>query len=58
MPPECTLVLKLDGTKWTQAFPAQAGEYECDRESVVKITGRVVDQAELGPDRKSTKYTK
>jgi ABC-type branched-subunit amino acid transport system substrate-binding protein len=59
MPPECTLVLKLDGTEWTQAYPAdKPGEYECDPSWVVEISGRVVDSAELNDERISTKYLK
>ena len=59
MPPECTLVLKLDGTSWTQAFPEdKPGEYECDPSWVVEISGRVVDNAQLNDDRISTKYLK
>jgi hypothetical protein len=56
VPPACVAVIKLQGTKFVQAFPKAAGEFECDPSYVVKISGRVVDQAKLGPDRISTKY--
>lgn len=32
----CGLELKLDGTKWTQAFPAQAGAFDCNSEYAFK----------------------
>ena len=57
MPSDCGMVLKLEGTTWVQAAPEAEGEFECNPDYVVEITGRVVDQAELGPDRVSTKYT-
>jgi Periplasmic binding protein len=56
MPPECSLILKLDGTKWAQAFPEEAGQFECNPDASFKLSGRVVDQAELNADRVSTKY--
>jgi ABC-type branched-subunit amino acid transport system substrate-binding protein len=56
IPPSCVAVIKLDGPKFVQAFPKKAGEFDCDPSYVVKISGRVVDQAQLGPDRISTKY--
>jgi ABC-type branched-subunit amino acid transport system substrate-binding protein len=58
MPTECNLVLKLEGTKFVQAYPEKAGTFDCDPSYVVKISGRVVDQAQLGPDRVSTKFKK
>ena len=58
LPPECGMLLKLEGTKWVQAAPEAKGEFDCDPSYVVDITGRVVDQADLGPDRVSTKYKK
>jgi ABC-type branched-subunit amino acid transport system substrate-binding protein len=56
LPPDCGLILKLQGTKYVQYFPATAGQYDCSPDYLVKITGPVVDQAQLGPDRVSTKY--
>mgnify|MGYP006161850183 CR=1 FL=1 len=56
MPPECGMLLKLEGTSWVQVAPEEEGEFDCSPDYVVTISGRVVDQAELGPDRVSTKY--
>ena len=56
MPPECGMLLKLDGTSWVQAYPEEEGEMVCDPEGTVPLTGRVVDQAELDENRISTKY--
>jgi ABC-type branched-subunit amino acid transport system substrate-binding protein len=55
-PPECGLVLKLTGTAYQQWNPAQAGQFDCNPDYVVPVTGAVVDQAALGPDRVSTKH--
>jgi hypothetical protein len=56
MPPECSMVLKLDGTKWVQASPEQQGEFACNPDAAIELTGRVVDQAELDDNRVSTKF--
>jgi hypothetical protein len=56
LPPECAMILKLEGTSWVQAAPAEEGEMECNPEGSVELTGRVVDQAELDENRVSTKY--
>jgi ABC-type branched-subunit amino acid transport system substrate-binding protein len=56
MPAECSLLLKLDGTKWVQAFPETPGEFDCNPDGSFELSGRVVDQAQLGPDRVSTKF--
>lgn len=56
MPPECNMLLKLDGTSWVQAYPEEVGEMECNPDGNVELSGRVVDQAELDENRISTKY--
>lgn len=56
MPPECSMLLKLDGTSWVQAFPEEEGEMACDPDGTIPLSGRVVDQAELDDDRISTKF--
>jgi ABC-type branched-subunit amino acid transport system substrate-binding protein len=56
LPPECNMLLKLDGTSWVQAYPEEEGEMVCDPEGNIELTGRVVDQAELDENRVSTKY--
>ena len=58
LPPQCGLVLKLEGTKYVQAYPEKEGTFDCDPKYVQNVTGRVVDQAKLGPDRISTLYKK
>ena len=39
-PPDCGLVLKLDGTEYVQYYPEEAGTYDCSPDYVVKVTGR------------------
>jgi Periplasmic binding protein len=56
LPPECSMLLKLDGTSWVQAYPEEEGEMACDPDGGIELTGRVVDQAELDENRVSTKY--
>jgi ABC-type branched-subunit amino acid transport system substrate-binding protein len=57
MPPSCGLVLKLDGTKFVQFAPKRAGELECSPDFVKPVTGPLVDEAKLGPDRVSKQFT-
>jgi hypothetical protein len=56
LPPECSMVLKLDGGDFVQASPEEEGEFDCSSDSVQEVSGRVVEQAQLGDDRVSTKY--
>ena len=56
LPPECGMLLKLEGTEWVQAFPEEEGEMACNPDGNVALSGRVVDQAELDENRVSTKY--
>jgi ABC-type branched-subunit amino acid transport system substrate-binding protein len=56
MPPECQMILKLEGASWVQAAPEEEGEMVCNPDGTVPLTGRVVDQAELDENRISTKY--
>jgi Periplasmic binding protein len=56
LPPECGMLLKLEGTSWVQAYPEEEGEMVCNPEGNIELTGRVVDQAELDENRVSTKY--
>jgi ABC-type branched-subunit amino acid transport system substrate-binding protein len=55
-PPQCGMLLKLDGTEFVQVAPEEQGEFECSEDFVQEVSGRVVEQAELGPDRVSTRY--
>src|SRR5918994_1202563 len=41
MPPQCFMILKLDGTSWVQAHPEEQGEFVCNPDSNVELTGRV-----------------
>ena len=50
LPPECSLLLKLDGTEWVQVYPEEPGEFACDPDGSFQLSGRVVDQAQLGED--------
>ena len=56
MPPECSMLLKLDGTSFVQVSPEQQGEFSCEDNYTQPISGRVVEQAQLNGDRVSTKY--
>jgi hypothetical protein len=56
MPPECGLVLKLEGTKYVQWSPEKEGTLDCSPDYVKEVTGPVVDNAKLGPDRVSTLF--
>ena len=50
-PPQCGLVLKLDGTKYVQWYPETAGQYDCDPSYVTQVSGPVVDKANLDANR-------
>ncbi|HEX6419266.1 MAG TPA: ABC transporter substrate-binding protein [Acidimicrobiales bacterium] len=56
LPPECAMLLTLEGTEWVQAYPEEEGEMVCNPDGSVELTGRVVDQAELDENRISRKY--
>jgi ABC-type branched-subunit amino acid transport system substrate-binding protein len=56
LPPECGLLVKLDGTKWVRVAPKKANTFDCDPSYRVKVTGRVVDQAKLDSNRVSTAF--
>jgi hypothetical protein len=57
MPPECAMLLHLEGTEFVQAYPEEQGEFACQDDYTQPVSGRVVDQAELDNDRISTKYS-
>jgi hypothetical protein len=42
IPPNCGLLMKLDGTKWVQAYPKKLGTFDCSPKYVVANTGSVV----------------
>ena len=51
LPTDCGLVLKLDGTEFVRNYPEGEGTYDCSPDYVVKVTGRVADQAHLDANR-------
>jgi ABC-type branched-subunit amino acid transport system substrate-binding protein len=51
MPTECGMVMKLDGTRFVRVYPEEAGAMDCDPSYVAKVTGPVVDQANLDANR-------
>ena len=57
MPPECAMVLTMEGTEFVRHNPEDAASFDCSPDHVTPVTGPVVDRAELGPDRVSTKFT-
>jgi ABC-type branched-subunit amino acid transport system substrate-binding protein len=57
-PPACGLTLKLEGTKFVQFAPKEAGTLDCSPGFLQHVTGSMVDAAKLGPDRVSTLYSK
>jgi ABC-type branched-subunit amino acid transport system substrate-binding protein len=57
-PPTCGVTLTLKGTKFVRFDPKEKGKLDCSADYVVKVTGPVVDAAQLGPDRISTKFKK
>ena len=42
IPPNCGLLMKLDGTKWVQAYPKKLGTFDCSSKYVVANTGSVI----------------
>jgi hypothetical protein len=56
LPPQCGLVLKLNGTKFERFHPDGAGKYDCSPDYVVQVTGPVVDRVGLDANRKATKF--
>ena len=57
LPPECAMLLKLDGTDVGAGLARGGGRVRLrPRGQSVELSGRVVDQAELDENRVSTKY--
>jgi ABC-type branched-subunit amino acid transport system substrate-binding protein len=57
MPPECGLVVKMQGGTYVRFDPKEPGQYDCDPDYVRPVTGEVVDRVQLDSNRVSTKYT-
>ena len=51
LPPKCGVTLKLNGTKWVRFAPKEKGTLDCSDDYVVKVTGKVVDNAKLDSNR-------
>jgi ABC-type branched-subunit amino acid transport system substrate-binding protein len=56
LPPECSLLLQMDGDEWKQVYPDEKGTFACDSDSDFELSGPVVDQAQLDSNRTSTKF--
>jgi ABC-type branched-subunit amino acid transport system substrate-binding protein len=42
IPPNCGLLMKLDGTKWVQAYPKKLGTFDCSPKYVAPNSGSVI----------------
>jgi ABC-type branched-subunit amino acid transport system substrate-binding protein len=42
IPPDCGVLMKLDNTKWVQAYPKKLGTFDCSSKYVVSNTGSVI----------------
>jgi ABC-type branched-subunit amino acid transport system substrate-binding protein len=58
MPPQCDMVLNIQGTSFVQFLPEEQGAFECDPKFVAEVSPTIsaVTEAKLGPDRISTAY--
>ena len=50
-PGNCSMVVKLTGTKYEQVLPTTIGTQTCDPKYLVSLTGPVVDRAKLDSNR-------
>jgi ABC-type branched-subunit amino acid transport system substrate-binding protein len=59
IPPECVMVLRMQGTEFVQELPAEQGDFACDESYVAEVSPGTptLDAAQLGPDRISQAYT-
>ncbi len=51
LPGDCAMVLKMNGTAYEQVLPTTIGTQACDPKYLVKLTGPVVDRAQLDANR-------
>ena len=58
-PPDCVIVMQMQGTSFVQVLPEEGGEFSCDPKYIATVDPAVptVASAQLGPDRVSTTYT-
>lgn len=54
-PASCSLMVKLNGTKYEQVYPKNIGEFECGGDFVVKTDPKTWG-TKLNEDRRSTKF--
>jgi ABC-type branched-subunit amino acid transport system substrate-binding protein len=59
LPPDCVMVLQMQGTTYVQALPQPVGDFECDPKFVATVPPETpsVAAAKLDADRVSTAYT-
>jgi ABC-type branched-subunit amino acid transport system substrate-binding protein len=57
IPPDCAMALRMQGTEFTQWAPEEKGDFSCDPAFLVKVDIAAGRDAQIGPDRKSTKFT-
>jgi len=55
LPPSCGLLMKLDNTKWVQAYPTKLGTFDCSPKYIAKNSGAVVGTT-LNAQRYATEY--
>ena len=56
-PPSCTILIRLQGTKYVRAAPAKPGTYDCDPTWVAKLSGLpALEAAKLDANRISQQF--
>jgi hypothetical protein len=55
LPPACGILMKLDNTKWVQAYPTKLGTFDCNPKYVIKNSGSVISSP-LNAQRYTTEY--
>jgi ABC-type branched-subunit amino acid transport system substrate-binding protein len=55
LPPNCGLLMKLDGTKWVQAYPKKLGTFGCSSKYIAQNSGAVIGTT-LNAQRYATQY--
>ncbi|HTW18433.1 MAG TPA: ABC transporter substrate-binding protein [Nocardioides sp.] len=57
MPPSCALVVQLEGEKFSQVFPEEQGEFQCDESKILEVDPATAG-VKLDADRISTAFAK
>jgi hypothetical protein len=55
MPPQCGVLLKLTGTKWSQAYPTKEGTFDCSPKYIAAVPQSLWG-TKLNSDRIATKF--